>query len=90
MHCTVFTKTVVLFLLMFGLSLLRYDRKDTSKLTLVDIQFLAAMGPPGGGRNIVTPRLLRHFNIITMNEFIDETMMRIFSTIINFYLKVRS
>ena len=66
----------------------RYDKKDTSKLSLVDLQLLGAMGPPGGGKNPVTPRFLRHFNLITINEFNDETMTRIFQNIVAFSLKV--
>lgn len=67
-----------------------YDRKDTSKLTLIDLQFVCAMGPPGGGRNPITPRFLRHFNVISVATFGDDTMQRIFSTIVNFYFRVKN
>ena len=41
-----------------------YDRKELAFRTLVDIQFCAAMGPPGGGRNHVTNRYVRHFSLV--------------------------
>lgn len=31
-----------------------YDKKDTSRLNIVDVLFLSAMGPPGGGKNDIT------------------------------------
>jgi dynein heavy chain len=66
-----------------------YDKKDTSSFKLQDIQIVAAMGPPGGGRNPITPRFMRHFGIIAVNQFNDETMSRIFTTILNTYMRVR-
>ncbi|XP_076341069.1 dynein axonemal heavy chain 12-like [Tachypleus tridentatus] len=64
-----------------------YDKKDMAKVRLTDLQFIAAMGPPGGARNNVTPRLLRHFNIISMNLFSEDTMKRIFSTVMNIHFR---
>ena len=41
-----------------------YDRKELSFRQLIDLIFVAACGPPGGGRNHVSARFYRHFNVI--------------------------
>ena len=53
---------------------------------LVDITFVGAMGPPGGGRNPITPRFSRHFNYISFTELEDGSKFRIFSTIVGSWM----
>ncbi|XP_044742040.1 dynein axonemal heavy chain 12 [Chrysoperla carnea] len=56
-----------------------YDLKDTTKIFLHQLLFLAAMGPVGGSRQDIYHRFLRHFNIYSINEFSDESLFKIFT-----------
>jgi len=40
------------------------------------------MGPPGGGRSFITPRLLGHMHLLILANFDDDSMIKIFSTIL--------
>ncbi|XP_061086442.1 dynein axonemal heavy chain 3 [Conger conger] len=59
--------------------------KDTSRLDIVDVLFVSAMGPPGGGRNDITGRFTRHLNIISIDSFDDETLSKIFTSITDWH-----
>ncbi|KAK3247674.1 hypothetical protein CYMTET_42830 [Cymbomonas tetramitiformis] len=60
-----------------------YERKPPCAFRqLVDIQFVGAMGPPGGGKNPVSNRFLRHFNFLAFADMSDESMHRIFNQIL--------
>jgi len=59
-----------------------YDLKDRRMREIVDTTIISAMGPPGGGRNVITPRLIRHFFPFCTNEQDEKTLIRIFSAIV--------
>ncbi|XP_029908318.1 dynein heavy chain 1, axonemal [Myripristis murdjan] len=65
-----------------------YDRKQIGTFKrLVDINFACAMGPPGGGRNPITPRFTRHFNFLSFTEMEDASKKKIFSTIVGSWME---
>ena len=64
-----------------------YDRKVVGQFRrLVDIAFVCAMGPPGGGRNPTTPRFARHFNHLSFVEMSAISKKTIFGSIISSWL----
>jgi dynein heavy chain len=62
-----------------------YDRKELTFRTMEDIQFVAAMGPPGGGRAHVTNRYLRHYSLLAYTEMRDDTLTHIFNVLISWW-----
>ena len=50
---------------------------------VLDIVMIGAMGPPGGGRNPVSNRFLRHFNQIAHTDLGFDSLFAIFNTILN-------
>eukprot|EP00963_Diacronema_lutheri_P008805 scaffold776_cov347-Pavlova_lutheri.AAC.3 len=59
-----------------------YERKPPCHFkSIVDLAFVGCMAPPGGGRNPVTNRYLRHFNVLGFTELSNGSVCRIFSTI---------
>lgn len=51
--------------------------------------FVAAMGPPGGGRTFITPRYVRHFHCVALTETPPTSLAHIFSTIQDWFLTTR-
>jgi len=64
-----------------------YDRKALVFRRIIDTSFVSSMGPPGGGRNPITPRFLRHFIMIGYAQISDESKQVIFSAILNSFVQ---
>eukprot|EP00736_Rhodelphis_marinus_P009962 Rmarinus@m.13206 len=62
-----------------------YDRATTEFRTIVDMCYVAAMGPPGGGRNPITHRYVRHFNMIGVTDYDDDSLGVIYGTILKWF-----
>jgi dynein heavy chain len=56
-------------------------------MNITNMTLMACMSPPGGGRAVVTPRLLRHFNIISIAAPDVTNMQRIYNTIVEWNLR---
>ncbi|XP_053995639.1 dynein axonemal heavy chain 1-like [Hylaeus anthracinus] len=66
-----------------------YDLEEIGSFRRIeDVNFVGAMGPPGGGRNPITARLLRHFHFIAFPEMEDDAKRHIFGTILHSWLSV--
>ncbi|XP_063305793.1 dynein axonemal heavy chain 2 [Pelobates fuscus] len=60
-----------------------YDRMNQTIKYVKDMFIMAAMGPPGGGRTAISPRLQSRFNLINMTFPSESQIKRIFGTMMS-------
>ncbi|KAM9311612.1 dynein axonemal heavy chain 3-like [Gastrophryne carolinensis] len=62
-----------------------FDRKDKDMIKIEGTSIVSAMELPASGGNVVTPRLLRHFNVLSIDALNDETIKSIFQPIVDWH-----
>ena len=65
-----------------------YDRKYLFWKTVQDVVVITACGPPEGGRSQVTPRIVRFFHLLQIPNLSEESMTKIFQSILNGFFSV--
>ncbi|CAE1329165.1 DNAH [Acanthosepion pharaonis] len=64
-----------------------YDRERLCWKEILDVTLSAACAPPGGGRNPVTPRLMRHFTMLSIPPPSENSLQHMFMSILNGFLR---
>ncbi|GCB71828.1 hypothetical protein scyTo_0001714 [Scyliorhinus torazame] len=63
-----------------------YDREKLFWKEIQEVTIAAACAPPGGGRNPVTPRFIRHFSMLCLPTPSEHSLKQIFQAILNGFL----
>ncbi|XP_064233927.1 dynein axonemal heavy chain 6 isoform X4 [Aotus nancymaae] len=63
-----------------------YDRNKLFWKEIQDVTIVSACAPPGGGRNPVTPRFIRHFSMLCLPVPSEHSLKQIFQAILNGFL----
>uniref|UniRef100_G3T3T9 Dynein axonemal heavy chain 6 n=1 Tax=Loxodonta africana TaxID=9785 RepID=G3T3T9_LOXAF len=63
-----------------------YDRNKLFWKEIQDVTIVSACAPPGGGRNPVTPRFIRHFSMLCLPMPSEHSLKQIFQAILNGFL----
>ena len=64
-----------------------YDLKKLELKKITNTSYITSCAPPGGGRNVVTPRLFRYFNMLWMPNLSERSMETIFTSILKGFLE---
>jgi dynein heavy chain len=67
-----------------------YDLDTKEWKYLCDIITIGSMLPPTGGRNVVSMRYLRHFQLLYVEPFEGDSLIRIFSNILEWYFETQT
>lgn len=67
-----------------------YDREKLFWKDILDVVLGCACAPPGGGRNLLTPRFVRHFALFSLPKPNEETLSQIFNGILGGFLQTFS
>ncbi|XP_063473624.1 dynein axonemal heavy chain 6 isoform X8 [Symphalangus syndactylus] len=63
-----------------------HDRNKLFWKEIQDVTIVSACAPPGGGRNPVTPRFIRHFSMLCLPMPSEHSLKQIFQAILNGFL----
>ena len=66
-----------------------YDRTNFGWREIERYTIVCAAAPPSGGRQPLTPRFMRHFQIVNVPEATEETLTLIFEKILDGYFSVK-
>ena len=64
-----------------------YDRTKLQWMSIGNFMLMCAGAPPGGGRNDLTPRFMRHFSIFNVPDPSNKTLTCIFNSILAGFLE---
>lgn len=63
-----------------------YDKREMAKIEIANTSILALAAPPEGGRNRMTTRFTRHFEVICLPEPDNKNLISVFTFILNFFM----
>ena len=67
-----------------------FYNKERKFIEIIDTQLITAMGPPGGGRSLLTSRFIRHFMTLGCSEPDEKGLKRIFTNLMGWFINKKS
>jgi dynein heavy chain, axonemal len=58
-----------------------FNRKKLAPEHMLNLELITAMGEPGGGRQVLTPRIVSNFHVLAFGQPTEAVMKRIYEII---------